>query len=95
MQVSDGTALPLASTIYHLPHAHTPRYIEDTVEDCKSRGIVVGFDHRRTEAVSSRSFAMMTAAVFLSRGFKVFFFNDFVATPLVVRCGGPQKQVLW
>ena len=54
------------------------------MEGCKERGVAIGYDHRRTDAVSSRSFALLSAAVFLSRGFKVYLFRDIVCTPLVV-----------
>lgn len=55
-------------------------------DDAPSRGVVVGYDHRGTDSLSSRTFAMYTAAAFLSRGFTVYLYPDLVATPLVVRC---------
>ncbi|KAF7723588.1 Phosphoglucomutase-3 [Apophysomyces ossiformis] len=55
------------------------RYIEDNVKDAKSRGVVVGHDHR----YHSEDFARLTAAAFITRGFKVWYFHDYVHTPLV------------
>ena len=37
-------------------------------ETAQSRGIVVGYDHRRAGTLTSLRFARMTAAVFLSKG---------------------------
>ncbi|OBZ85290.1 Phosphoglucomutase-2 [Choanephora cucurbitarum] len=54
-------------------------YIEQHVKDAKSRGVVVGHDHRH----HSLDFARLTAAAFLQRGFKVWFYHDLVHTPLV------------
>jgi phosphomannomutase len=55
-------------------------YIEQNVKDAKARGVVVGHDHRH----NSDSFARLTAAAFLQRGFKVWYYRDLVHTPLVV-----------
>lgn len=55
-------------------------YIEKTVKDAKSRGVVVGHDHRH----HSKEFAQLTAAAFIQRGFKVWFYKELVHTPLVV-----------
>ncbi|KAJ3248475.1 Phosphoglucomutase-3 [Chytriomyces hyalinus] len=54
-------------------------YIESTVPNAKERGVVVGHDHRH----NSQSFARLTAAVFLTHGFKVYFYNTLVHTPMV------------
>ncbi|KAI8378453.1 hypothetical protein BD560DRAFT_390473 [Blakeslea trispora] len=54
-------------------------YIEQHVKNAKSRGVVVGHDHRH----HSHDFARLTAAAFLQRGFKVWFYRDLVHTPLV------------
>ncbi|KAI9010316.1 hypothetical protein CLU79DRAFT_773822 [Phycomyces nitens] len=54
-------------------------YIENTVENAKERGVVVGHDHRH----HSEDFARLTAAAFLTRGFKVWYYKDLVHTPLV------------
>jgi phosphomannomutase len=59
------------------------RYLESMDSSCKSKGIVVGYDHRQSASLSSLGFAQMTAAVFLSQGFKVYFLENFVATPFV------------
>ncbi|TPX51447.1 phosphoglucosamine mutase [Synchytrium endobioticum] len=45
----------------------------------KTQGVVVGHDHRH----NSLSFAQLTAAVFLSKGVKVYFYNSLTHTPLV------------
>lgn len=55
-------------------------YIEKTVKDAKKRGVVVGHDHRH----HSKEFAQLTAATFIQRGFKVWFYKELVHTPLVV-----------
>ena len=47
------------------------------------RGLVVGFDHRALLGLTSRRFALITAAVCVSRGVRVHLFRDLVATPLV------------
>ncbi|CAO3594849.1 unnamed protein product [Absidia cylindrospora] len=54
-------------------------YIEQNVTNAKTRGVVVGHDHRH----NSDSFARLTAAAFLQRGFKVWYYKDLVHTPLV------------
>jgi phosphoglucomutase len=55
-------------------------YIESHVEDAKTRGVVVGHDHRH----HSEDFARLTAAAFLQRGIKVWYYKELVHTPLVV-----------
>ena len=47
--------------------------------DMKKKGIVIGYDARHR----SKKFADITAAVFISHGFKVYLYNRFVATPFV------------
>ncbi|ORY50821.1 hypothetical protein BCR33DRAFT_734021 [Rhizoclosmatium globosum] len=54
-------------------------YIERTVPNAKERGVVVGHDHRH----NSETFARLTAAVFLTFGFKVYFYRSLVHTPMV------------
>ncbi|KAI9263681.1 hypothetical protein BY458DRAFT_534386 [Sporodiniella umbellata] len=54
-------------------------YIEKNVKDAKSRGIVIGHDHRH----HSDDFARLTAFAFIQRGFKVWYYKDLVHTPLV------------
>eukprot|EP01035_Chromulina_nebulosa_P025828 gene25828-33738_t len=49
----------------------------------KAQGIVVGYDHRKQESLSSKGFARITAAVFLQQGFKVYLLENFVPTPFV------------
>lgn len=52
----------------------------------KTRGVCIGFDHRSGAGCNSRSFAQHAAAVFSTRGFKVFLYDNFVATPMVPWC---------
>lgn len=61
------------------------RYLLEVVGDAaaKEAGLVIGYDHRRFGSLSSLDFARMTAAVFLSQGFRVYLLEGFVATPLV------------
>ncbi|KAI9357205.1 hypothetical protein BD770DRAFT_322263 [Pilaira anomala] len=54
-------------------------YIEQHVDDAKTRGIVIGHDHRH----HSDDFARLTAFAFLHRGFKVWYYKHLVHTPLV------------
>jgi phosphomannomutase len=49
-------------------------------QHAKEKGVVIGHDHRH----HSQTFANLTAAVFISLGFKVWFFRQLVHTPLVV-----------
>lgn len=56
-------------------------YIENNVQDAKTRGVVVGHDHRH----HSEDFARLTAAAFLERGIKVWYYKELVHTPLVVK----------
>lgn len=59
------------------------RYLESVDPAAKEKGLVVGYDHRRLGTLSSQGFARITAAVFLSQGFKVYLLENFVATPFV------------
>ena len=54
--------------------------------EARRRGVCVGFDHRRQCGCDSRSFALRAAAVLLLRGFRVYLYDDDVATPLVPWC---------
>lgn len=54
-------------------------------QDFASRGVVIGHDHRANEFANSKDLADVTAATFLAKGFKVFYFKDLVHTPLVVQ----------
>jgi phosphomannomutase len=56
------------------------KYVLEHVRDAKDKGLVIGHDHRH----HSQTFARLTAAVFISLGFKVWFFRQLVHTPLVV-----------
>ena len=46
-------------------------------------GIVIGYDHRTMNGLSSKGFARITAAVFLSKGYKVYVLENLVPTPFV------------
>lgn len=59
------------------------RYLESLDPETKTKGIVVGYDHRQLSSLSSQGFAFITAAVFISQGFKVYLLDNFVATPFV------------
>ncbi|CBJ31711.1 conserved unknown protein [Ectocarpus siliculosus] len=60
------------------------RYLEkEGGEEFKSRGVVIGRDHRQQGGLSSAGFANLAASVFISRGFRVFLMDGTVATPLV------------
>jgi len=48
------------------------------IDDAKTRGIVIGYDHRR----NSERFAFLTAAAFIHEGVKVYLHQGIVHTPL-------------
>ncbi len=60
-------------------------YLEEVVgvATAQSQGIVVGYDHRAAGTLNSKTFAELTCAVAIHRGFKVYLFEGLVATPLV------------
>ncbi|KAI5616561.1 phosphoglucomutase-2, partial [Silurus asotus] len=60
-------------------------YLEKHIEDLKQRGVVIGFDARQHEpsGSSSKHFASLAAAVFISRGVPVHLFSVFTPTPYV------------
>ena len=62
-------------------------YMEEVDASLKQKGVVIGYDGR----YNSKTFAELTAAVFLSRGFKVILFPSMCPTPFVVRCSFLQK----
>ena len=53
-------------------------------EQAKIMGVALGYDHRQ-RSLSSKRFAELTASVCLHCGFRVYLYEDVVATPLVVR----------
>lgn len=60
------------------------QYLLDQLgNEAKSRGVVIGYDHRRLRSLSSIEFARISAAVLLSQGFKVYLLEGFVPTPFV------------
>ncbi|RIB19197.1 hypothetical protein C2G38_2036248 [Gigaspora rosea] len=54
-------------------------YLLDTIPNAIVKGVVIGYDHRH----NSETFARLSAAAFLSKGFKVYFYRKLVHTPLV------------
>lgn len=54
-------------------------YVIETIEQSKSKGIVIGYDGRHNSYI----FAKITAATFKSKGFKVYLFSHIVPTPYV------------
>ncbi|XP_011617682.2 phosphopentomutase [Takifugu rubripes] len=61
------------------------RYLEDSFESLKDRGVVIGHDARAhpPSGGSSKRFASLAAAVFLSKGIPVHLFSDITPTPFV------------
>eukprot|EP00123_Amoebidium_parasiticum_P017767 comp23982_c0_seq1/m.42575 comp23982_c0_seq1/g.42575 ORF comp23982_c0_seq1/g.42575 comp23982_c0_seq1/m.42575 type:complete len:606 (-) comp23982_c0_seq1:310-2127(-) len=57
--------------------------IEDAIPNAKEMGVVFGYDHRKNQYGCSETFAKLSAAVFLSRGFKVYMFGRMTCTPFV------------
>lgn len=55
-------------------------YLLDTIPNSPNKGVVIGHDHR----YNSERFAKLSAAVFLSKGFTVYYYRELVHTPLVV-----------
>jgi len=56
-------------------------YVKKQVIDANSRGVVIGYDHRK----HSERWAAMTANVFAERGVRVILLRGHVHTPLLVR----------
>ncbi|KYQ89432.1 phosphoglucomutase [Tieghemostelium lacteum] len=54
-------------------------YVKETIDSALTKGVVVGYDGRH----NSQTFARLTAATFLSKGFKVYLFSKLVPTPFV------------
>lgn len=64
-------------------------YLEKTgPADLKTKGIVIGYDHRSSAkaGVDSEMMALTAAAVCVSRGIKTYLFSKQVATPIVAFC---------
>ncbi|XP_029000176.1 phosphoglucomutase-2 [Betta splendens] len=61
------------------------QYLEDSFGNLKERGVVIGYDARAHPASggSSKRFASLAAAVFISRGVPVHLFSDITPTPFV------------
>lgn len=57
-------------------------YIREVQGD-EAGGVVIGYDHRATDSLSSTRFALLAAACFIHKGLKVYLYNKIVATPLV------------
>ncbi|KAL6110055.1 pgm2 [Pungitius sinensis] len=60
-------------------------YLEESFADFKDRGVVIGYDARAhpPSGGSSKRFASLAAAVFVSRGVPVHLFSDITPTPFV------------
>ncbi|KAF0037442.1 hypothetical protein F2P81_010316 [Scophthalmus maximus] len=60
-------------------------YLEDSFENLKEQGVVIGYDARAhpPSGGSSKLFASLAAAVFISRGVPVHLFSDITPTPFV------------
>ena len=64
-------------------------YLQKTnsTDDLKTKGVVIGYDHRRNDTgVNSEAMALVAAAVCIHMGIKVFLYGKMVATPLVPFC---------
>lgn len=61
-------------------------YLEKSFGNLKERGVVIGYDARAhpPSGGSSKRFASLAAAVFISRGVPVHLFSDITPTPFVV-----------
>lgn len=61
------------------------QYLEVMFQNLKERGVVIGYDARAHPASggSSKRFASLAAAVFISRGVPVHLFSDITPTPFV------------
>ena len=71
--------------------AHSCRYLHSVFgEELKSRGIVIGYDHRASGTLNSKGFAEITARVLLNEGIpvhmlhnevrsKIYCLHDFIA----------------
>ncbi|CAL8333216.1 unnamed protein product [Lota lota] len=61
------------------------RYLEQCFADLKERGVVIGYDARAHPASggSSKHFASLAAAAFISQGVPVHLFSDITPTPFV------------
>ncbi|CAH0484925.1 unnamed protein product [Peronospora farinosa] len=63
------------------------KYLMKQLGKCvTTRGIAVGYDHRKQDFLTSKRFAELTAAVCVHYGIRVYLYEDFVATPLVPFC---------
>lgn len=60
-------------------------YLEESFDNLKERGVVIGYDARAhpPSGGSSKRFASLAAAVFISRGVPVHLFSDITPTPFV------------
>lgn len=61
------------------------RYLEETIDNFKERGVVIGYDARAhpPSGGNSKRFASLAAAVFIGRGVPVHLFSDITPTPFV------------
>lgn len=61
------------------------RYLEKNFSDLKKRGVVIGYDARAqpSSGGSSKRFARLAAATFITQGIPVFLFSNITPTPYV------------
>jgi phosphomannomutase len=60
------------------------RYLDSQFgEEAKSMGVLIGYDHRRLNSLSSLGFSRMCTAVLTSQGYKAYCLEGFVPTPFV------------
>jgi phosphoglucomutase/phosphopentomutase len=59
------------------------KYLDHLVPDAKSKGVVIGYDHRALGTLTSKGFARISASVLLDAGYKVYLLENYVATPFV------------
>jgi hypothetical protein len=60
-------------------------YVDETQKDdaVKNKSVIIGYDHRCKGTLSSKGFARISAAVFLSKGWTVYLLEEFAPTPFV------------
>ena len=60
------------------------RYAIDHVDGARERGVVIGYDHRSVQGMSSERFAQLASNVFRREGYTVYAYQGLVHTPMVV-----------
>lgn len=82
-EMGPGSARMNDLTVVQAAQGLAAYLVEAFGEEAKSRGVVLGFDHRARGSLTSRRFALLTAISLLSKGIKVFLFNKLTHTPMV------------